>query len=892
MPGARTDDATARRGGGRDDALRRDVRLVGDALGRVLVEQDGEELLADVERVRKLARKARESGSPADHAALAACVRALDGERSTAVLRAFGLYFQLANVAEAWHRVRSRRRYEREEQIPRESLAEAFGLLAGSGVAPAELARRAQAVSLELVITAHPTEAARRTVLQAQLQLSRILEAHDDPTLSPTARRRLEDDVAAEITALWQADEVRSRRPRVVDEIRHALWFFETTLLAVAPDVLAEYRERLPGAHVPFRFGSWVGGDQDGNPEAGPQTVTEWLERARRLALTRYRVEVRALARGTGVSTRMVPVSDELLRSIERDERELAAFAGEIGDQNFDEPYRRKLSFIGKRLENLLERNDEPAYGDAGGLLADLGLMDASLRANRGARIADGPLADLRRRVELFGFHVAKLDVRLHANQLAEPDERTRATFRTLREARARHGERALDTVIVSGTSSPDDLLRALALTQTEVGADLSLVPLFETVADLRRAPATVTALLDDGRFGALVERRGRRLEVMLGYSDSGKDGGYLTAAWETYRAQESLAALAAERDIELTIFHGRGGSAGRGGGPTHAAILAQPPGHPPGRLKLTDQGETVSNKYGLPGLAHRNLEAAVAATLLAAFPDALGNVPPAGGRELLDALSEDAFAAYCALVHEDEGFVPFFRAFTPVDELGVLALGSRPARRPSSHAYLAGLRAIPWVFAWTQTRTLLPAWYGVGTALGSVAATPAGVGELRRLYGEWPFFRAMIDNLEMTLAKSSLEIARGYLELVPAGAERERIWEPDRGRARAHGRRRARDRGRGGPARPAPRPAALGAPAQPVRRSDERDPGRPARALPRRGLRRGARPPGSAARALDRGHRGGAAQHGLRPRNRPCGRALSDRRRARAAPSSCSSGP
>ena len=403
--------------------------------------------------------------------------------------------------------------------------------------------------------------------------------------------------------------------------------------------------------------------------------------------------------------------------------------------------------------------------------------MDASLRANRGARIADGPLADLRRRVELFGFHIAKLDVRLHANQLAEPDERTRATFRAVRNALDSHGPRALDTVIVSGTSGPDDLLRALALAQSEVGATSrsSRCSRRSPTCGSRRRPST--ALLDDERFGALVERRGGRLEVMLGYSDSGKDGGYLTAAWENYRAQEALAALAGERGVELTIFHGRGGSAGRGGGPTHAAILAQPPGHPPGRLKLTEQGETVSDKYGLPGLAHRNLEAAVAATLLAAFPDALGNAPPAGARELLAALSEHSFATYRALVHEDPGFVPFFRAFTPVDELGLLALGSRPARRPSSHAYLAGLRAIPWVFSWTQTRTLLPAWYGCGTALGAVAATDDGVRELRRLYAEWPFFRAIIDNLEMTLAKSSLEIARGYLELVPAGDDRDRIW-------------------------------------------------------------------------------------------------------------------
>jgi phosphoenolpyruvate carboxylase len=777
MTSTRADDPAALRGNRRDAPLRRDVRLVGDALGRVLVEQDGEELLVDVERVRRLARKARESGSPEDHAALARYVRTLDDERSTAVLRAFGLYFQLANVAEAWHRVRSRRRYEREEQIPRESLAEAFGRLAESGVPPADLVHGAHDVSLELVITAHPTEAARRTVLQAQLHLSRILEALDDPALAPTARRGLEDEIAAEITALWQADEVRSRRPRVVDEIRHALWFFETTLLDVAPDVLAEYRERLPGAQAPFRFGSWVGGDQDGNPEAGPQTIPEWLERARRLALTRYRSEVRELARATGVSTRMAGVSDDLLRSIAHDEGELGSFAVEIGDQNFDEPYRRKLSFVGKRLENLLERSGGPAYDDADGLLLDLELMDASLRANRGARIADGPLAALRRRVELFGFHIAKLDVRLHADQLAAPDERVHETFRAVRDARARHGSRALDTIIVSGTAGPDDLRRALALSLAEVGADLSLVPLFETIADLREAPATVRTLLDDEHFGALVERRGRRLEVMLGYSDSGKDGGYITAAWETYRAQESLAALAAERAVELTIFHGRGGSAGRGGGPTHAAILAQPPGHPPGRLKLTEQGETVSDKYGLPGLAHRNLEAAVAATLLAAFPEAIGNAAPAGARELLDAVSAQSFATYRALVHEDPAFVPFFRAFTPVDELGVLALGSRPARRPSSDAYLAGLRAIPWVFSWTQTRTLLPAWYGVGTALGGVTTTAAGVRELRRLYAGWPFFRAMIDNLEMTLAKSSLEIARGYLELVPEGDDRDRIW-------------------------------------------------------------------------------------------------------------------
>jgi phosphoenolpyruvate carboxylase len=293
----------------------------------------------------------------------------------------------------------------------------------------------------------------------------------------------------------------------------------------------------------------------------------------------------------------------------------------------------------------------------------------------------------------------------------------------------------------------------------------LSVVPLFETIADLRASPGIVSELLADGR----VARCGR-LEVMVGYSDSGKDGGYLTAQWEIYRAQEELAALAAERGVQLTIFHGRGGSPGRGGGPTHAAILAQPPGHPPGRLKLTEQGETISFKYGLPGIAHRNLEAALAATLLSAFPQVVGARAPEGAHETMEELSGRAHAVYRSLVWEDPGFVDFFRAFTPIDELALLEIGSRPAKRPEGGAYLGSLRAIPWVFAWTQNRCILPAWYGCGTAFAA-----ADTAELRRLYKRWAFFRAIVENLEMTLAKSSLEISAGYLALV----EDDRLFGP-----------------------------------------------------------------------------------------------------------------
>jgi phosphoenolpyruvate carboxylase len=740
-----------------DVPLRRDVRLLGDLLGRVMVEQEGEELLAREEEIRHVSRRARESGDPALRAELARMVADLDLERQATILRAFTLYFQLANLAEQHHRVRRRRDVERGRGTPRESLAEAFEHLRRAGVSEDDLAGGSEGISLELVLTAHPTEATRRTILAAHVRLGDLLEELD-------AGEEIDERAAEEITILWQTDEVRPQRPRVRDEIRHGLWFFEQSLFDVAERLLGEYRRSLADGGPPFSFGSWIGGDLDGNPAAGPETIAEALERARALVRERYRSEVRALAASLGLSTSLVGVTPELLESVARDERELAEYAAEIGNQNRDEPYRRKLSFMWRRL-------GDDAYAGADALTADLAVLDRSLREHGGARIADGRLARLRRRVELFGLHVAKLDVRLHAAELAERSPRVGETFAAIARAQGRHGAEALDTVVVSGTSGAPDVLAVLELAE-EVGARVSAVPLFETIHDLREAPAIVGALLDDPRFGRAVQDRGGRVEVMVGYSDSGKDGGYLTAQWEIHRAQERLAALAAERGIELTIFHGRGGSTGRGGGPTHAAVLAQPPGHPPGRLKLTEQGETISFKYGLPGLAYRNLEAALAATLLAAFPGSIQVVPPEGARETLERLSGRALATYRALVWEDERFPPFFRSFTPIEELALLEIGSRPARRPEGGAFLASLRAIPWVFAWTQNRCILPAWYGCGTAFADTE-----IAELRRLYRGWAFFRSLVENLEMTLAKSSLEIASGYLDLVEDAS----LYEPIR---------------------------------------------------------------------------------------------------------------
>jgi phosphoenolpyruvate carboxylase len=725
-----------------DVALRANVRLLGEILGQVIVEQEGEELLELEERVRKLARAGRRGYEQATEE-LTAIVRGLELDRQALVLRAFAIYFQLANIAEQHHRVRRRRAYELEGRTPPESLADA-----GERIGSRDLAAAAAGLSVELVLTAHPTEATRRTVLRLHRRVAALLRELDDAELPPSGRERVRRALAEEVTVLWQTDEVRSQRPHVADEIRHGLWFVEESLWEEAPRLLGELRELAPDAPAAIRFGTWIGGDLDGNPHTGAGTVETALEQARSLARDLLRHDVRELARSWGMSSGLVEVD---------------AAVGDVPvPRNEDEPYRRRLTWIWERLgEDALSAEQ---------LLEEIDVMDASLRGHGGTRIADGGLADLRRKVEIFGLHLAKLDLRAHARAVREREPRLVETLEAAARLQRRHGARALDRLIVSMTSTADDLAGAEELAR-DAGLEVQAVPLFETIADLRGAEAVVAEHLDRSPRS--------RLEVMVGYSDSGKDGGYVTANWEIFRAQERLAWLAGERGVELTIFHGRGGSTGRGGGPTWAAILAQPPHATAGRLKLTEQGETISFKYGLPGLAHRNLEAALAATLLTAVPG-LAAEPPADGRPLLDGLSAAAHRAYRALVWEEPAFPRFFRSFTPIDELALLEIGSRPVTRPEAAGSdeLAALRAIPWVFAWTQNRCLLPAWYGAGTALAG-----APTADLRRLYREWPFFRALVENLEMTLAKSSLGIARQYLALVDGGeglfarieAERER---------------------------------------------------------------------------------------------------------------------
>lgn len=745
--------------------LRRDVRLLGALLGQVILEQEGRALYDAEERVRQTSRAG-------DFEGVRAIVSALPIDEQGRLVRAFSLYFQLANLAEQHHRIRRRRQYAVERRVAAESLDAAFNDLQAAGVSDAQLRDAARRVSLELVLTAHPTEATRRTVLTAQLQISELLHRLDDPQLSEPGRRDIEDALAEQITTLWQTDETRAKRPRVVDEIRHGLWFFEQSLFEVAPALVGDYRRRIPGAPLPLRFGSWIGGDQDGNPNAGPATLRAAADRARELVLRRYADEVRDMARTMGVSRALVDVNEALLTSIAADEQRLSNLhISETTASADDEPYRRKLWLMHHRLLRTAGR--EPGgYGHVHEFVADLEVIDASLRAHRGERIANGRLAALRRRVELFGFHVAKLDVRVHTRDLAAQTDRVKESLQVVAELQRQHGPAACDTLILSGTTGPEPVLQALAMAR-EAGLTLSVVPLFESIDDLQRAGTIVEQLATAPEFAALLDTRRRRMEVMVGYSDSAKDGGYLAAQWEIYRAQEELSKVAARHRLELTIFHGRGGSTGRGGGPTHAAILAQPGGHARGRLKLTEQGETISFKYGLPGLAYRNLEAALSATLLSVFPNVTGASAPDFGRAVMQEASRLAEQAFRDFVWQNPKFVRFFRAFTPVDELALLEIGSRPARRPSADAeYLQSLRAIPWVFSWTQNRSLLPAWFGCGSGLAPIVERPEGLEQLRRLYRDWPFFRSIVENLEMTLAKSSLEIARSYLDLVPGDAD------------------------------------------------------------------------------------------------------------------------
>lgn len=825
-------------------SLREDVRLLGSLLGEALREQEGESLFELVERVRALSKGARR-GNASDRSALSQLLTELPAEDARLVARSFAHFLSLANIAEQHHRVRRRRAYA--SSVPHSpqllSFDDVFRRILGEGVAPEALHEAASALSIDLVLTAHPTEVMRRTLLHKHRRIAEALDRRDRAGATPEEREADLADLRREIAADWQTPEVRRARPSPLDEARSGLLVFEQTLWDAVPrftraldDALIRHTGLpLPRGAAPIRFGSWMGGDRDGNPHVTPAVTRQVCAVTRWIAAELYLQEIRAL-------------HDELSMTVCSDE--LRSLSGAMGPQMGSshgppsmasgatglqvgpshgppsalrgeawEPYRRVLAEVIRRLtdtqrvaEALRDGRSPPVgaepYLDAAPLEAVLLACDRSLRANKGAVIADGRLRDVLARLSCFGLTLVRLDLRQEASKHAlvldaitrhlglgsylDWTEEERVSFLT-RElagkrpliprdlpadptvtdvletfaAAAEQGPGSLGVYVVSMARSASDVL-AVWLLQREMGVapPLPVVPLFETRGDLERAADIVDHLLSIPWFHA--ESAGR-VEVMIGYSDSAKDAGRLTAAWRLYQAQEQLVEVCRRHGVRLVLFHGRGGSVGRGGGPVYQAIVSQPPGSVNGALRVTEQGEVIQSKFGMPGIALRTLELYTTATLRATLTPARG--PEGAYREEMERLATTAFAAYRSTVDDRARFLPYFYAVTPVRELGLLNIGSRPARRAEAES-IEGLRAIPWVFAWTQNRWMLPAWLGVGEALADAEARGA-LPLLQEMAKRWTFFGSTLDLVEMVLAKADEAVATGYEEALVAPEHR-----------------------------------------------------------------------------------------------------------------------
>jgi len=772
------------------EQMRADVRLLGGLLGDVLRESGTPGLYDDVERLRTATIQAYTDETDAAYERAAAIADGFPLARAEEVARAFTCYFHLVNLAEEHQRVRILR--ERDASPGRESdvdsVASAFGRLAEE-VGDDTALRRLQALRFHPVFTAHPTEARRRAVSTGIRRLAELLAEHDTTLPEGTDRRRVERRMLEEIDTLWRTAPLRPEKPSPTDEVRAVMAVFDDTLFTAVPQVYRRVDDALQGplaggrppVVAPFvRLGTWVGGDRDGNPFVTASVTRKAAAIASEHVLLGLERAANRIGRALTLDAETTPPSDELISLWHRLRAADEDAAEEIAKRSPDEPHRRVLLLIARRIAATGARNADLAYSDPEQLLAELRVLQDSLVQGHAARQAYGALQQLIWQVETYGFHLAELEVRQHSDVhkrvLAELERGERSdigdevldTIRAVAFVQERFGPRAAGRYIVSFTRTADDLAAVHRLARHAVGPGgtppvLDVVPLFETFADLQAAPGILAEIVEHPEFRSRLEATGRRLEVMLGYSDSSKDVGPVAANLALYEAQAKIAAWAQDNDIQLTLFHGRGGALGRGGGPANSAILAQPPHSVDGRFKLTEQGEVIFARYGDPAIAMRHIDQVAAAVLLASAPSIEQRNSAAAAEYAEVAATMDAASRerFFSLVKAD-GFAGWFATVTPMEEVGLLALGSRPARRGLSVESLEDLRAIPWVFAWTQARINLAGWFGLGSALEAVGDEQL----LRGAYERWPLLRTLVDNVAMSLAKADPRIAREYLEL------------------------------------------------------------------------------------------------------------------------------
>jgi phosphoenolpyruvate carboxylase len=831
----------------KDSPLREDTRLLGRLLGDVLRAQTGEAGYARIEAIRQTAIRFRRAGpdeAPAIEAELDALLNDLPLVPTLDVVRAFSYFSHLANIAEDVHQNRRRRAHALAGSPPQAgSLAHAFARLQAAGVTAAEIERLLADALVSPVLTAHPTEVQRKSILDCEREIARLLQWRDRTRLTPDEEREFGDGLYRQVLSLWQTAMLRLSRLRVRDEIDNGIAYYRYTFLDQVPRLYealeADFEATfgVPLAAPPLlRMGSWIGGDRDGNPFVGAETLQYANHTQATAAFANLLAEIHAVGAELSMSARLVAPTPELLA--------LAAAAHDVNPHRVEEPYRQALVGIYARVAATARaladyapprppHRPAPPYAAPGELAAELDTIAASLASHGAEALARGRLHRLRRTVEVFGFHLAALDLRqnsdvheavvgellaragVHADYAALPEDARvallarelsgprlldtphlarsavldaeLAILQTAAAVHHRFGPAALPNYVISKCQSLSDILEVGVLLKeagllTPTRLAVNIVPLFETIDDLRHCADIMTAAFRLPAYRRWLATRGGWQEVMLGYSDSNKDGGYVTANWALYRAEMRLVDACRAHDVRLRLFHGRGGTVGRGGGPSYEAILAQPAGSVAGALRITEQGEIIASKYSDPELGRRNLETLVSATIEASLlrdPD--GSGATARHHAVMDDLAALAFRAYRDLVYDTPEFVAYFRAATPIAEIADLNIGSRPASRKPSQR-IEDLRAIPWVFSWGQCRLMLPGWYGFGTAveawLDAAPAARAGrLATLREMQAGWPFFRSMLSNMAMVLAKTDLAIASRYAELVPDAGVREAIY-------------------------------------------------------------------------------------------------------------------